>query len=72
MSDTVMNGAIGKSPIIDKINKLAVNEKKSRVTAQISQYVCCKEVKRYSFPSASFQGCRRAIEGLMAERRKGK
>lgn len=72
MSDTVINGAIGKSPIIDKMNKLAANEKKSKVAAQVSQYVCSKGGVRYSCPSVSFQGCRRAMEGLMAERRKGK
>ena len=37
MSDTVMNGAIGKSPIIDKMNKLAISEKKSKVATQVSQ-----------------------------------
>lgn len=72
MSDTVMNGAIGKSPIIDKMNKLALSEKKGKMAAQVSQYVCGKEEVRYSFSSVSFQGCRRAVEGLMAERRKGK
>lgn len=72
MSDTVLNGAIGKSPIIDKMNKLAANEKKSKVAAQVSQYVCSKERVRHSFSAVSFQGCRQAMEGLMAERRKGK
>ena len=72
MSDTVMNGAIGKSPIIDKMNKLAISEKKSKVATQVSQYVCGKEGVRYSFPAVSFQGCRRAMKGLLAERRKGK
>lgn len=72
MADSVINGAIGKSPIIDKMNKLAANEKKSKVTTQVSQYVCNKKGVRYSSPSVSFQGCRQAMEGLMAERRKGK
>lgn len=72
MSDTVMNGAIGKSPIIDKMNKLALSEKKSKVAAQVSQCVCGKGGARYSFSSVSFQGCRRAMEGLLVERRKGK
>lgn len=71
MSDTVINGAIGKSPIIDKMNKLEVNEKKSKVAAQVSQYVCSREGVRYPSSSVSFQGCKRAMEGLMAERRKG-
>lgn len=72
MSDSVINGAIGKSPTIDKMNQLQANEKKTRTAAQIAQYVCEHRTERYPSISVSFQRCRQAAEGMMAERRKGK
>ena len=72
MADSVINGAIGKSPMIDRMNQLAVNETKNRTTDQMVQHVCGQGGVRYPSSSASFQGCRNAMKGLMAELRKGK
>lgn len=69
MSDSVMNGAIGKSPMIDKMNQLAANEKQSKTTAQVAQYVCGDAGVRYPSTTVSFRGCRKAMERLMEERR---
>lgn len=30
MADSVINGAIGKSPVIDKMNQLSANEAKNK------------------------------------------
>ena len=72
MADSVINGAIGKSPMIDKMNQLAVNETKNKTTDQMVQHVCGQGGVRYPSTSVSFRGCRKAMEGLMTERRKGK
>ena len=39
MSYSVINGAVGKSPLIDKINKIPVWQVKSRVQEQMEQLV---------------------------------
>lgn len=72
MADSVTNGAIGKSPLIDKMNQLAANEAKNKTTNQMVQQVCGQGGVKYPSTSVSFRGCRKAMEGLMAERRKGK
>ena len=85
MADSVINGAIGKSPVIDKMKdsgycycdmiKAAVknaNEAKNKTTNQMAQHVCGQGGVRYPTTPISFQGCGKEIEALLAERRKGK
>ena len=40
MSSSVINGAIGKSPLIDKMNQLAAEEVKNKASAQMEQHIC--------------------------------
>ena len=72
MADSVINGAIGKSPVIDKMNQLSANEAKNKTTNQMAQHVCGQGGVRYPTNPISFQGCGKEIEALLAERRKGK
>lgn len=72
MADSVINGAIGKSPIIDKMNQLTVNEAKNKASDQVVQHVCGQGGVRYPSSPISFRGCGKAMEELMVERRKGK
>lgn len=72
MADSVINGAIGKSPMIDKMNQLAVNEAKNKTTDQMVQHVCGQGGVRYPSSPISFRGCGKAMEELMVECRKGK
>ena len=72
MADPVINGAIGKSPVIDKMNQLSANEAKNKTTNQMAQHVCGQGGVRYPTTPISFQGCGKEIEALLAERRKGK
>ncbi len=72
MADSVINGAIGKSPMIDKMNQLTANEAKTKTTDQVVQYVCGQGGVRYPSSPISFQRCGEAMGELMAKRRKGK
>lgn len=72
MADSVINGAIGKSPVIDKMNQLSAVEAKSRTTDQMVQHVCGQGGVRYPSTPISFRGCGEELERLMAERRKGR
>ena len=72
MADSVINGAIGKSPVIDKMNQLSANEAKNKTTNQMAQHVCWQGGVRYPTTPISFQWCGKEIEALLAERRKGK
>lgn len=62
MSYSVINGAVGKSPLIDKINKIPVWQVKSGVQEQMEQLVTehsgviCQSVQ------FSFDTCRREIK----------
>ena len=52
MADSVINGAIGRSPMIDKMNQLAVNETKNKTTDQMVQHVCGQGGVRYQIGRA--------------------
>ncbi len=72
MADSVINGAIGKSPVIDKMNQLSANEAKNKAADQMAQHVCSHGGVRYPSTPISFQWCGKEIEALMAERKKGR
>lgn len=61
MLSSVVNGAIGKSPLIDKINQLTAREVRNITTAQMTQQVCGGEVKYPSVP-VSFCGCKKEMK----------
>ncbi len=71
MSSSVMNGAIGKSPLIDTMNKLAAKEVNNRTTMQTEQLVLSKESMKFPDVSFSFPGCRKEME-IQLNRRKEK
>ena len=71
MSSSVINGAIGKSPVIEKMNQLTVEEVKSKTAMQMEQHVCgggnvSSHVKYPSVP-VSFPGCRKEIKEQLAK-----
>lgn len=47
MGSSVMNGAIGKSPAIDRINQMTAEEMGSRTTARIEECVCRNGSAKY-------------------------
>ncbi len=75
MADSVINGAVGKSPVIDKINRLPDREVKSRAAIRSEQWVCGDGTVKYPPVSVSFHKCREEvkerIERRMAEKEEG-
>lgn len=72
MSSSVMNGAIGKSPLIDKMNQLTVREIRNRTTAQMEQQVCGGDTVRFAPVPVSFQGCKEEIRKQISQYGKGR
>lgn len=68
MSDTVINGAIGKSPLIDKMNQISVEQIKSRVPEQMENLVLKHGETIYQSVPISFEKCKKEmkmqLEGL--------
>ena len=71
MSSSVMNGAIGKNPLIDTMNKLAEKEVNNRTTMQTEQLVLSKESMKFPDVSFSFPECRKEME-IQLNRKKEK
>lgn len=57
MSYAVSNGAVGKSPLIDKINKLPAGHTKGMVAKEMEQLVCEHSKAIYPTVSISFSKC---------------
>ncbi|MFR3730688.1 hypothetical protein [Lacrimispora sp.] len=68
MSYSVINGAVGKSPLIDKMNQLSAGEVKNRVPKQMEKFV--SEHNEMILPpvSISFDRCREEIKRQLNER----
>lgn len=62
MSYSVINGAVGKSPLIDKINQLPVGQVKSRVPEQMEQLVLGHSEMICQPVEFSFDRCRQEIK----------
>ncbi len=62
MSYSVINGAVGKSPLIDKMNQLPVGQVKSRVPEQMEQLVSGHSEMIYQPVPFSFNRCREEIK----------
>ena len=72
MSYSVINGAIGKSPVIDKINQLTVEETGERVAAEMERQVCGGKGEKYPSLPISFPECKREIRNRLETYRKGR
>ncbi len=70
MSSSVINGAIGKSPLIDKINQLAAREATIRANAQMEQYIYGRETLKYPPVQVSFPNCRKEMKNQLSMLRK--
>lgn len=68
MAQKVINGAIGTSPAISKLNQQLSNIAGSEASEQMEQLVCKK--CRFNFRAASmqFDACRRAVREQMKHR----
>lgn len=69
MASSVMNGAIGKSPLIDKMNQLTAENVKSKTTAQMEQQECNGKTVKYPSVPVSFSGCKKEVRKQLARRR---
>lgn len=67
MSYSVINGAVGKSPLIDKVNQLPVCQIKSRVPEQMEQLVLGHSQMIYKPVKLSFDRCREEIKKQLGE-----
>lgn len=70
MSSSVINGAIGKSPLIDKMNQLAAEEVKNKASAQMEQHICGGKTVKYPSALASFPECKAEMKKQMMRLRK--
>ncbi len=62
MSYSVINGAVGKSPLIDKINKIPVWQVKSGVQEQMEQLVTGHSGEICQSAPVSFNMCKKEIK----------
>ncbi len=62
MLSSVVNGAIGKSPLIDKMNQLTAREVRNMTTAQMVQQVCGGKTVKYPSVPVSFFGCKKEMK----------
>ncbi len=65
MSYSVANGAVGKSPMIDKVNQLPIGQVKSRVPKQMEQLVSGQREMICKPVTFSFNRCREEIKGQL-------
>lgn len=61
MACTVINGAVGCSPAIEKINRLSTNEMETKAAGQIEQLVFGSGGTGYPTVSCSFETCRETM-----------
>lgn len=62
MSYAVMNGAVGKSPLIDKMNEIPAVQMSSQCSRQLERLVCEQNHAAYQPVSVSFQQCRKEMQ----------
>lgn len=62
MSYAVMNGAVGKSPLIDKMNEIPAVQMCSQCSRQLEKMVCEQNHAAYQPITVSFQGCRKEMK----------
>lgn len=70
MSSSVMNGAIGKSPLINKVNLLTEREVKDKTASQMAQQICGGKSVKYPSVPVSFPKCKKEIKKQIIRHRK--
>lgn len=70
MSSSVMNGAIGKSPLIEKMNLLTEREVKNKTVSQMAQQICGGKSVKYPAVQVSFPNCKKEIKEQVTRYRK--
>lgn len=70
MSSSVMNGAIGKSPLINKVNLLTEREVKDKTASQMAQQICGGKSVKYPSVPVSFPECKKEIKEQITRHRK--
>lgn len=66
MASSVINGAIGKSPLIDKVNQLAAKEVAIRTNAQMEQDIYGGKTLKYPSVPVSFPECKKEIRNQLS------
>jgi hypothetical protein len=69
MAYSVINGAVGKSPLIDKLNQIPGEQIKNKVPKQMEQVVCGHNQTLYPTISASFDKCKKEIKEQLSNLR---
>jgi hypothetical protein len=69
MAYSVINGAVGKSPLIDKLNQLPVGQIKNKVPKQMEQVVSGHNKALYPTIPASFEKCKKEIKEQLSNLR---
>lgn len=70
MSYSVINGAVGKSPMIHKINQLTAGETIGRAANRMENLVCEERNVKYPSLPVSFPECKSEMERLIERRRR--
>lgn len=61
MAYSVVNGAVGKSPLIDKLNQLPSAQTDSRVSRQMEEFVMGDKSLIYQPVPVTFEKCKEEI-----------
>jgi hypothetical protein len=69
MAYSVINGAVGKSPLIDKLNQLPVGQIKNKVSKQMEEVVSGNNKILYPAVSVSFDKCKKEIKEQLSQLR---
>lgn len=72
MSSSMINGAIGKSPLIDKINALTAEEIRIKTVGRMEQQVLGAGREKYPEVSISFPQCKKEAARQLAAYREEK
>lgn len=69
MAYSVINGAVGKSPMIDKLNQLSVGQVREKVPMQMEQVVAGHNQILYPDVPVSFDKCKKEIKNQLCKLR---
>lgn len=70
MSYSLINGAVGKNPMIDKINRLPAGEALNRAAEQMEDLVCERKSVKYSSLPVTFSECKKETKRQLESRRR--
>lgn len=69
MAYSVINGAVGKSPLIDKLNQLPAGQIKNKVSKQMEEVVSGNNKTLYPAVPVSFDKCKKEIKEQLTQLR---